>query len=320
MQLFVDSLYEQCNQYKLKTELIIVEWNPLPDKASLKEALSWPVEREYMVTRIVTVSPEIHATFKHADKMPIFQMIGKNVGIIRAKGRFILATNIDILFSDELIQFISKKKLKEGCHYRVDRVDVDTCVLMRRAKDNLLSLCGKNIIRYNKKYGTYDYRELKGAIPVFVKRTQDFVSRIKVFLSDGYPLIHSNACGDFACMAKKNWISLGGYAELEMYSFHIDSIILILGHYSGIREIDLRSPMEIYHIEHSSGSGWTPGGGEQKLFERLKSDSIPYLVWEDLLQYARDLRHTRDPTKTIIGNNKPSWGLGDRALPETIIR
>ena len=49
-------------------------------------------------------SPSVlHRRLKYADRLPLFQMIAKNVGIRRAKGQFVLATNIDILFSDELI-------------------------------------------------------------------------------------------------------------------------------------------------------------------------------------------------------------------------
>jgi len=50
----------------------------------------------------------------HGDKLPLFQMIAKNVGIRRARGRFVLVTNIDILFSDAVIQFM-RDELRPGC-------------------------------------------------------------------------------------------------------------------------------------------------------------------------------------------------------------
>ena len=40
-------------------------------------------------------------------------MIAKNVGIRRASGEFILATNIDVIINQKLYEFISKKKLKK---------------------------------------------------------------------------------------------------------------------------------------------------------------------------------------------------------------
>ena len=52
-------------------------------------------------------------------------MIAKNVGIKRSKSEFILVTNIDIIFSDEFFEFLSKKKIKEDVIYRCDRYDID---------------------------------------------------------------------------------------------------------------------------------------------------------------------------------------------------
>ena len=41
-------------------------------------------------------------------------MIAKNVGIRRASGEFILATNIDVIINQKLYEFISNKKLKKN--------------------------------------------------------------------------------------------------------------------------------------------------------------------------------------------------------------
>ena len=49
---------------------------------------------------------------------------------------------------------------------------------------------------------------------------------------------------------------------------NIDSLFCWTAHHGGAREEMLEDPMRIYHIEHGTGSGWTPEG-EQKLFERI---------------------------------------------------
>ena len=72
----------------------------------------------------IEVPPELHARQKHADILPLYQMIAKNVGIRRARGSFILATNIDILFSDEFFQWLREGALRPGKMYRLDRYDV----------------------------------------------------------------------------------------------------------------------------------------------------------------------------------------------------
>src|SRR5437588_3562711 len=122
MQLFVNGLLEQCRRHQLDAELILVDWNPPPDKPKLKEALSYPVQNGCCDVRIIEVPPEVHSRFKYSDGLPLFQMIAKNVGIRRARAPFILATNIDILFSDELVAAF--RNLKAGAMYRVDRRDI----------------------------------------------------------------------------------------------------------------------------------------------------------------------------------------------------
>ena len=56
--------------------------------------------------------------------LPLFQMIAKNVGIRRARGRFVLVTNIDIVFSNELVEYLASGRLEPGLLYRVDRHDI----------------------------------------------------------------------------------------------------------------------------------------------------------------------------------------------------
>jgi len=47
-----------------------------------------------------------------------------NAGICQARGGFILATNVDVRFSDELVRFLASGRLDEAHMYRVDRYDI----------------------------------------------------------------------------------------------------------------------------------------------------------------------------------------------------
>ena len=51
--------------------------------------------------------PGVHRRYQYSEALPLYQMIAKNVGIRRARGQFVLATNIDIIFSDELVEYLS---------------------------------------------------------------------------------------------------------------------------------------------------------------------------------------------------------------------
>src|ERR1051326_1032574 len=91
MQIFVDAWISQAKRHGLSSELILVEWNPPRERESLSEALRWPADTAPCEVRIVEVPPELHARYRHAAALPLYQMIAKNVGIRRARGKFVLA-------------------------------------------------------------------------------------------------------------------------------------------------------------------------------------------------------------------------------------
>jgi len=110
-------------------------------------------------------------------------------------------------------------------------------------------------------------------------------------------------------MAKEDWDILQGYPELEVFSWHLDSLILYMAHYADIQQSLL--PYPVYHIEHAGG--WTPEQAS-KLWRWVKSKDIPYLTNEDLAEAEQKMRYSDKPIKY----NKETWGTTDVELPETI--
>ena len=113
IQVFVNGLAGQAERFRVPVELVIVEWNPPEDRPSLADAVSWPASTEYFGAHIIEVPREVHLRLENGDRLPLFQMIAKNVGIRRARGRFVLATNVDVLLSDELMTAIAARKLNQ---------------------------------------------------------------------------------------------------------------------------------------------------------------------------------------------------------------
>ena len=156
MQIFVDGWLAQARRHNIPSELIIVEWNPPSGRPPLAEALRWPADSAPCYVRVITVSPEIHGRFEHGANLPLYQMIGKNVGIRRARGRFILATNIDILFSDELAAFLGSQQLRTDRMYRIDRHDAMSDVPAGAPIEEQLAYCKSHLIRVNRREGTFE--------------------------------------------------------------------------------------------------------------------------------------------------------------------
>lgn len=150
MQHFVDGFVAQCKRHDLRAELILVEWNPPADRVSLREELRWPAGSGPCDIRIVTVPREVHARFAHADRIPLYQMIAKNVGIRRARGKFILATNVDILFSDGAMRYM-RYRLRPGRLYRTERADVPAAIPQNGDFAEVLRFCEAEYFRVHAK-------------------------------------------------------------------------------------------------------------------------------------------------------------------------
>jgi hypothetical protein len=154
LQVFVDSFDEQCRRTGLDAEVIIVEWNPPSDRPTLDALVRLPMPA-FCSYRFVEVPPELHLRLQHADVLPMFQMIAKNVGILRAQGQFVLATNIDIIFSTELVEQIASRSLDPTTLYRVDRHDVVSDVPLAVSLDARLAYCESNQLRLHTRTGSH---------------------------------------------------------------------------------------------------------------------------------------------------------------------
>ena len=383
MQQFVNGFVDQCIRHDLKAELILVEWNPPDRSLPLSEALNFPQSKGPCTIRIIQVPQDVHMKLDHADKIPLFQMIGKNVGIRRARGKFILATNIDVLFSDSLMHFL-KTKLQEGQLYRVDRLDIPEKLPENVPFSDVLKFCAKNILRINAKQGTILIRKKSRwkKVPLYAKKLCTLLSYlmqvaykrwfspnlrkffqaiyhfsiasafkmlkttlnklyhidaalvrcrgplmwfyrksksgmryfINLFFPSNHFYLHTNACGDFTLLSAQNWESLKGYPEWNIFSWHLDSVLLFQAEQHGIKEVDLPRKMSIYHIEHEAGSGFSPESAHL-LFKRLDDKGIPYLSNRNLEEILEKLKKSEE--KVVY--NEEDWGLARIPLREFIV-
>ena len=115
-------------------------------------------------------------------------------------------------------------------------------------------------------------------------------------------------------MDRERWFALQGYAELEMFSFHLDSLLCYAAYHSGAEERVLQDPMRIYHIEHTAG--WTPQvERDRSLHRRLDSLGLPQVSNAQLEQWTVQMRRQGAP----ILFNTTEWGMAGEDLPETVV-
>ncbi len=309
MQLFIDGLAEQAERFAVPIELIVVEWNPPAGRPSLHDALRWN-ESPHFQPRVITVPHSVHVTLPNADRLPIYQMIAKNVGIRRARAPYVLATNIDILLTDALFVFL-QDGLKPNAMYRADRYDV-VATLDGPARPTPAECRLLPPIREHRLDGLH-YRN--GASNQVLRRRIAPADFSRLAMGAWYrmvlPRLHTSGCGDFTLTSREAWSAIRGYPEWPIFSWHIDGIVLYQAYALGVEMVNLQPPMAAIHLEHGTGSGWTPEGA-RALFTRLDEQGVPYMSTNGYRSWAARIVRAGRKAQPVNG---PDWGLASADLP-----
>lgn len=305
MQAFLNALLAQTERHRLCTELVLVDWNPPVDKPRLAQVLDFPTSHTYCAVRIIEVPPIIHARYMHAGRLPLYQMIAKNVGIRRSRGEFVLCTNVDIIFSDALFAFLAQRTLEPAISYRSDRHDTGNDIDASWSLERTLNYCANNLIRLNLRDVTLNL--------VTKQRHQIYPQNVPN-RHDAPPQLHTNGCGDFTLLSRYDWFRLRGYAEWDIFSFHLDSLFLYTAHYGGCKEVLLPQDHIHYHIEHCEG--WTPEiHGAGTLERHLEQNKIDRLDNAKLASLIQDMAMRKKPFMV----NSNHWGLAETPLSEICV-
>ena len=316
----------QAESFRFPLEYIVVDWNsPAKSAGVFAQVKTWGLESDFLKIKVVEVPPAAHKKIDEA-KIPFYQMIAKNVGIRRAKGKFVLASNIDIFLNDYLFGFLTKKNLKTNRMYRSDRVDLSVEIMAKIRDGKLLIIPEKFITRKHTRLKSFlkkdlpflrknvnlNYGGINSSVPwgrALKERARLWKKRLGFQGSAGFPL-HTNGCGDFTLLARSAWEALRGYPEFRAFSFHIDSIFCHQAHESGFFEYFLPEPLLHYHIDHSHG--WTPETNEE-LIQRLRAKKIIFIEHQlDML-----IQVCRRTARPIF--NPDDWGLLGEVFSERSI-
>ncbi len=316
MKLFIEGLLLQANKFELDIELIIVEWNADPLVPLLNEALPKPEQGSRLSLRYILVPPSVHGRYRFSKELGLYQMIAKNVGIRHAKADYILCTNIDLLFSDSLMQKLAEKKLKKNVFYRANRCDIPANFDANMPFNEMLQFAERNVIRrlgfkeqiYMSHWPPFYFKKFMfpGQMNKLAKRV-----RSRYLKPAEFELLHLDtmACGDFTLMHKDMWFKLKGYAELDLYSIHIDSLCLIAAKALGYEQVVFPSQACTYHIDHYNG--WESMSPVEKIGFVNQRPGIGWDVVKDAGIYLIE-------NKAELGFNDENWGLADEHFEEIV--
>ena len=205
LQAFVNTFAAQCARTGLDAEVIVVEWNPPDDRPRVGALLRVPSGAPFPV-RVVEVPAAIHETFRHAAVLPLFQMIAKNVGVRRARGRFVLATNIDIIFSSELVEHLASQPLEPGRLYRVDRHDIEAAYPAHALLDEQMAYCRTHQLRLHTQSGSHHVDSCGRVKPL----ESDVVGSAAVTLGKGWHMREGDLATGF-----RRWVTREAHVSID---------------------------------------------------------------------------------------------------------
>lgn len=296
-------LARQLERARLDSEIIITEWNPPSDRDLLLEILELPKTLQHVSIRGVIVGPEHHKPLAGASERSIQVGEAANVGIRRARGRFITPKASDTFYSNDVIEMIAQRNLDIDTMYRIDRHDVDV------ADETIWDLDDDSLI------------EQLSTLPSH---------RHSLIWQKSYwqlHNLHTNASGDFTLMTDAHWHLLRGQPrDPTVLSLDLDSLVMHAAAAIGLRECRWPESCRVYKPRHGGMTAsrvrqvWKPW---QRLIDQVLSEKLS----EAAAYRARTLFNY--PRRRVVGVNSvlgPSfernfvrpasrWAAGARYIP-----
>ncbi|MCB9185940.1 MAG: glycosyltransferase family 2 protein [Flavobacteriales bacterium] len=307
---------ELFNRYGLRTEFILVNWNPVVTNEPLISELVWPEYPESVSYRVIDVPEEIHK--KYVDEgirntVPFYEFIAKNVGIRRSAGEYVLCINADILLHPDIVKAIAQKELSKGHYYRANRLD------FKKVHDLKLDVLWKSGFAVSLKgfmYGfvsglskPFQYHWLKKfnrfrlAWEAFKLQNDGLANliRLNVVYNKGGYMAHCLNSGDFMLMNRSHWMQLNGYPEYTRIATHTDAIFTVIAS-SELEEVVFEQP--VFHQEHERRYTW----------EAIQKQSGFLEAYELFEKVARTVAEG-GPLEQFL--NDENWGLANFQLKES---
>jgi hypothetical protein len=196
-------------------EIVLVEWAPPADRRRLCDVVREALPNLGSVLTTYLVDPRYHEACTLNPRLAYLEYLAKNVGIRRARGRAILATNTDIYLGRGVVQSMAEGIIDPRTVYRATRTDV------KLGADE--SHVHWDLLEDARNHSTY-------------KTIQ--------------PPLYAGGSGDFILLERESLHALRGFNEVyRLARVGIDVNFLVKAYSSGYRIVDIGAP--VYHTAHA---------------------------------------------------------------------
>ena len=248
LQVSLNALGHYVHKYSLlqQVEVVLVEYNYDPKRPPLSQLLK--LGETFPLLRIFRVGEDLHrllvskmgVTFK----VSFLEYPGKNIGIRRSCGKYVLVTNPDIVLSETFWLYISKFGLAPDAYYRIPRCNADT-----RSADLLKTDASKIqfalqsavtdcwcTLPVDESWHSYVRSEFKATSAPAGEQWKECIF----------------APGDFTMLPRSSIFRFRGYPEVALPTM-LDDVVVWQAVSDGLRLVVMPKPTVTYHINHAKG-------------------------------------------------------------------
>lgn len=198
-------------------EIIFIEWAPPADRQLLVDVAlaAIPEFRDARMFRGIVVDRQYQEALSLNPRLEYLEFLAKNVGIRRAAGDYILATNCDVFLGRVILSALAQRALEPRVLYRAPRHDLKMTVDESAIDWNVLE----------------DARNLDGRAHVLKQ-----------------PLM-GGGTGDFLLLDRPSFHALGGFNEIyRVARIGVDQNFVVKALSEGLTLRDIGGP--VYHFNH----------------------------------------------------------------------
>jgi hypothetical protein len=205
-------------------EIVFVEWAPPGNTPLLADRLFDEVpDLDPGSCAWYVVDAAYQAALSLNPRLAYLEFLAKNVGVRRARGRFVLTSNCDVYLGRRVLDAMQNGELRPGVLYRAPRHDIKLAVDQSGLDWDVLE----------------DPRNLAG--PAHALKA---------------PFMGS-ATGDFVLLDRDSFHEIGGFNEVyRVARIGIDRNLLVKALSSGIAIEDIGGP--VYHVNHAGSYRVSP--------------------------------------------------------------
>jgi len=216
-------------------EVILIDWNSPNNRPLL-----WDIDKNIKFRgnlKHIVITPEVASMLTNEDPhaQVCCETLGRNIGIRRATGDYIVSTNIDVIAPrrDQLEKTINND-LNTSTFYTISRRHIEW----------------KDIEGFHGGERKYDdWEELRNHL---IENSEERKYEEKVVDGDDYSIV--NCCGDFQLAHRDIWDEIRGFEEELIYVLYSDTNVQKKAVKHGFELKAIYSPA-LFHIYHGKGGG-----------------------------------------------------------------